>query len=386
MGLYGALIVRPTARRPTSPTTTRRPQFDPSREYLLLLTDIDPDLHHAVETGGTYDFNASTTATSRSTAASSRTPSRTTAPRCCQPAVRRAGADPAEHRHDQPAPGADPDDQRRRGSTTRSTRTATTRAQIAQDGRLLVPAGTATTEHFGETIGSGQTEDFLLRWDDQDNWNPTTNPLPVAPAELPQRAPSRTATPGTAAARTSATRARCRPAPSSQNICGEWYFPLHSHALNEFTNFDQGFGGMGTLLRVDPPGGCFASPRRHDARRRHAQERQRSTALAVDDGTYYQVNPKTTTRPTAHHRGADADHRRLGGRLPGHRHATTSGSTTRSCRSPAARARRPGRSSRGAARHGGGDPRRSGAVVTALATDWYAGFTGVAGRSHRTSR
>ena len=57
MGLYGALVVRPSAGRRASPTTTRRPQFDPTREYLLLLTEIDPDLHHAVETGGTYDFN-----------------------------------------------------------------------------------------------------------------------------------------------------------------------------------------------------------------------------------------------------------------------------------------------------------------------------------------
>ena len=61
----------------------------------------------------------------------------------------------------------------------------------------------------------------------------------------------------------------------SQNICGEWYFPLHSHALNEFTNYDQGFGGMGTLLRVDPAGGCTAPRRVDDHRRRHPQERQR---------------------------------------------------------------------------------------------------------------
>ena len=43
---------------------------------------------------------------------------------------------------------------------------------IAQDGRQLAP-----TEHFGETIGAGQTEDFLLRWDDVDQWSPS-NPLP----------------------------------------------------------------------------------------------------------------------------------------------------------------------------------------------------------------
>ena len=57
MGLYGALVVRPTAGadRAYGDAST---QFDPSREYLMLLNEIDPDLHHAVETGGTYDFNA----------------------------------------------------------------------------------------------------------------------------------------------------------------------------------------------------------------------------------------------------------------------------------------------------------------------------------------
>ena len=43
---------------------------------------------------------------------------------------------------------------------------------------------------------------------------------------------------------------------TSFNECGEFYFPWHSHALNEFTNFDEGFGGLSTLLRVEPPGGC----------------------------------------------------------------------------------------------------------------------------------
>jgi hypothetical protein len=40
------------------------------------------------------------------------------------------------------------------------------------------------------------------------------------------------------------------------NQCGEYYFPWHSHALNEFQNFDEGFGGLATALRVDPPLGC----------------------------------------------------------------------------------------------------------------------------------
>ena len=56
MGLYGALVVRPALGANCAYDAST--QFDPTREYLLLLGEIDPDLHHAVETGGTYDFNA----------------------------------------------------------------------------------------------------------------------------------------------------------------------------------------------------------------------------------------------------------------------------------------------------------------------------------------
>ena len=55
MGLYGALVVRPSDGDNfayNDPSTL----FDPKREYLLLLSELDPDLHRAVETGGTYDF------------------------------------------------------------------------------------------------------------------------------------------------------------------------------------------------------------------------------------------------------------------------------------------------------------------------------------------
>jgi len=43
---------------------------------------------------------------------------------------------------------------------------------------------------------------------------------------------------------------------TSYNQCGEEYFPWHTHALNEFQNFDEGFGGLGTAVVVFPPGGC----------------------------------------------------------------------------------------------------------------------------------
>ena len=60
---------------------------------------------------------------------------------------------------------------------------------------------------------------------------------------------------------------------------------------------------MGTLLRVDPPGGCFDAPPLDGHRRRRAQERLGVRAGRRRHAPYYQVNPKTTT-------AADRDDRR----------------------------------------------------------------------------
>jgi hypothetical protein len=240
--------------------------------------------------------------------------------------------------------------------------------QIAQDGRLV-----ASTEHFGETIGSGQTEDYLLRWDDSDNFDPVTKPFPVAPPNYrnvffkdgntwysgsPYLGYKGTLPVGTA----------------SQNVCGEWYFPLHSHALNEFTNFDQGFGGMGTLLRVDPPGGCFAAPT--SAGLIGGTLKSGSvTALGVADGNYYAVNPKTTTRPTATTAGATtitvasaAGFPTTGNyyiRIDNEVLQVTGGQGTTTWTVSR------GQLGTAAATH------TAGAVITALMTDWYASFGGV---------
>ena len=46
---------------------------------------------------------------------------------------------------------------------------------------------------------------------------------------------------------------------TSNNLCGEYYFPWHSHAVFEFTNFDEGFGGLATVVAILPsetPEGC----------------------------------------------------------------------------------------------------------------------------------
>jgi FtsP/CotA-like multicopper oxidase with cupredoxin domain len=296
MGLHGALIVRPNAT--TCPVvagtgcaydaTTR---FNPGREYLLLLSEIDPNLHHAVETNATYDLNARRaryflingrefpdTLQDNGTGLLPNQPYgalvrlQPNGPNNTQPAlIRMLNAGLLNHPFHP------------HGNHT---------TEIAQDGRLVAP-----TEHFGETIGSGQTLDYLIRWDDVDQWNPASNPLPVAQPNYrnlmfkdgntyysgsPYLGYMGTLPTGTV----------------SQNVCGEWYFPWHSHALNEFANFDEAFGGMATLLRVDPPGGCFAGPTGSTIVG-GVLKGGTFAALTSADTTYYQVNPKTTTRPTA---------------------------------------------------------------------------------------
>jgi FtsP/CotA-like multicopper oxidase with cupredoxin domain len=294
MGLYGALVVRPSAGANLAYDAAT--PFDPSREYLLLLSEIDPDLHHAVETGGTYDVNA---LHNRYFAINGRefpdtVQDNSSALLPTQPYGALVRIQPNTASNTRPAlvrmvnAGLDNHPFHPHGNHT---------TQIAQDGRrLLNPAGSAaaSSEHFAETVGSGQTQDFLLRWDDSDGWNPTSNPLPVQQPNYrdltfkdgntyyggnPYLGYKGTLPTGTV----------------SQNVCGEWYFPWHSHALNEFTNFDQGFGGMGTLLRVDPPGGCFTFPTSTTINTGGGTLRSGTyAALAVDDSTYYQVNSTTT--------------------------------------------------------------------------------------------
>jgi hypothetical protein len=366
MGLYGALVVRPSAG--ADQAYNAGTQFDPAREYLLLLSEIDPELHHAVETGATYDFtglhNRYFAINGREFPDTVQDNGSALLPE--QPYGSLVRIQPNSSSNNRPAlvrilnAGALNHPFHPHGNHTR---------QIAQDGRLV-----ASSEHFGETVGSGQTQDFLLRWDDQDNWNPGSNPFPVTQPNYrnltfkdgntyysgsPYLGAKGTLPTGTV----------------SQNLCGEWYFPWHSHALNEFTNFDQGFGGMGTLLRVDPPGGCTATAT-STAIVAGVLKSGSATALGADDATYYQVNPKTTTRPNATTAGATsitvasaAGFPTTGNyyiRIDNEVMLVTGGQGTTTWTV-----------TRGQLGTGPGVSHPSSATVTALANDWYAGFTGV---------
>ncbi len=129
---------------------------------------------------------------------------------------------------------------------------------VAQDGRLLGTGTSLSYEQFTQTTASGQTFDLLFKWTNVENWSPS-HPLPVTLPQLRNLVFKDDVTWYSGSPYIG--RKGALPAgTTSFNRCGEFYYPWHSHALNEFQNFDEGFGGLATLLRVDPPVGQGTPP------------------------------------------------------------------------------------------------------------------------------
>ena len=132
---------------------------------------------------------------------------------------------------------------------------------------------------------------------------------------------------------------------------------------------------MGTLLRVDPPGGCFAMASSTNIVGGTLKSGSVS-ALSGDDTTYYQVNPKTTTRTSASTAAqtsmtvASAAGFPAAGsyyvRIDNEVLNVTAGQGTGTWTVTR------GQLGTAAATHA------NGATITALANDWYGGFTGIA--------
>jgi FtsP/CotA-like multicopper oxidase with cupredoxin domain len=259
MGLYGALIVRPDGDFGFGPDYAYNhtsAQFDTTREYLILLHEIDPDLHSAVEEGFAYDVTKFRpryfTINGRAfpdTVADNNAPWLPSQPYGALVEVRAAtgGSQPALIRYANASMANHPFHPH--GNHLKV---------IARDGRLLRgPIDEDTSfENFTRTIGSGQTYDLLFKWTEVDAWiSPGGTPVPVTIPGLQNLV-----------FKDGATFYSGDPELGEQdelpvdvvtyNECGEFYFPWHSHALFEFTNFNEGFGGLATILRVDPPTGC----------------------------------------------------------------------------------------------------------------------------------
>ncbi len=128
---------------------------------------------------------------------------------------------------------------------------------IGRDGSPLIATATAANasyEKFLIDVGPGQTVDTTLKWTDVEHWDPNSNPIPV---DLPPLQ-DQLITPDTWFSE-SPYLGHTGDLPAgitNNNQCGEYYHVAHSHALQQATNYGATFGGMMTLIRIDPPAGC----------------------------------------------------------------------------------------------------------------------------------
>jgi hypothetical protein len=252
MGLYGALVVRP-AGFPGRAYAAASTAFNRATEYVLLMSEVDPALHQAVEQGQPYRPAAYHP---RYWMLNGRSFPDTIAPNGAswlptqpyssfihmQPYSDPGNPLPALVRYLSVGTRSHPFHPH--GNHGRI---------IARDGRPVSgPATDLTYEKFLVNVGPGQTWDVTYTWENVEHWNPDTNPIPVT---LPQQQDT--------IYKDDATWYGGSPYLGSMddlpvgvttfNECGEYYQMWHSHALNEAANYEAGFGGMMTIQRIDPP-------------------------------------------------------------------------------------------------------------------------------------
>jgi FtsP/CotA-like multicopper oxidase with cupredoxin domain len=250
MGLFGALVVRPTAgaeyayNRPDS-------RFTPTEEFMVLLSDIDPYQHQAVESGANFNLN---TYHPRYWLINGRgfpdSISDNFAPFLPdQPygaLARIYPFDPTNH----PLPG-------RVQYLNVGTENypfhphGNNGLVIGRDGHPLEgPTGQDLSfEKFAINIGPGQTWDVLFKWNDAEGYNDSTNPVPVTIPQVNNQEFGMFYSGSPYLGKTGPLP----PGASTLNQCGEYYIISHNHALFQITSWGVNMSGPITYVRVDPP-------------------------------------------------------------------------------------------------------------------------------------
>ena len=251
MGLFGALIVRPVEG---ANFANNRPDsvFNPDTEFMVLLSEIDPYLNMAVESGQNFNManyhprywliNGRGFPDSFAPNFASWLPS--------QPYGALARVEP--HIDGQP------------WSLTRYIGVGTVDLPmhphsksaliVGRDGRAYEGPGgeDLSFESFSLPMGPGQTWDGLFRWYDPDGYDPDTNPVTV---DIPSAVdvgygPLYSTSPYLGQQGTFPVDF------TTLNQCGEYYVISHVHALHKITSWGAPMTGPITFLRIDPPGGC----------------------------------------------------------------------------------------------------------------------------------
>lgn len=249
MGLFGALIVRPTMGANYA-YNRNDSQFTPTEEFLVLLSEIDPYLNQAVERGKSFNMNnyhprywllngrgfPDTVADNFASwlpnqpyGALARVYeyNATTHP---FPAVARyinvGTEDYPHHPH------------------------GNNGLVIGRDGRPLETStgGDLSFEKFDINIGPGQTWDVIFKWYDAEHYSPS-NPVPVTVPSLQNQEIGMfySGSPYLG------VQEVLPPGIQTLNQCGEYYIISHNHALYQITSWGVTMTGPITYMRIDPP-------------------------------------------------------------------------------------------------------------------------------------
>lgn len=250
LGLFGALVVRPTAGA-TFVYNRTDSQFTPEEEFMVLLSEVDPYLHWAAESGAPYNLNNYQARywlingrgfpDSISDNLSPFLPD--------QPYVALARITPFDTAlHPQPGAirylnaGTEEFPYHPHGNNG---------LVIGRDGRALAGAAgqDLSMEKFAINIGPGQTWDVLFSWHDAERYHPDTNPIPVT---IPQVNNQEfgifySGSPYLG------LQGPLPPGASTLNECGAYYIISHNHALFQMSSWGVNATGPITYVRVDPP-------------------------------------------------------------------------------------------------------------------------------------
>lgn len=122
---------------------------------------------------------------------------------------------------------------------------------IAADGALMKAGANDFTEgKFGIMVAPASTVDATFRWTNQENYSDSDGDrVPVAPPLGPnlQQGDFWSGSPYLG------DSGVLNPGILSHTQCGEYYHVAHDHNLPQATNYGATFGGMLTLIKVEPP-------------------------------------------------------------------------------------------------------------------------------------
>jgi FtsP/CotA-like multicopper oxidase with cupredoxin domain len=248
MGLYGAIVVRP-ALGANYVYNDPQSEFNPAEEYLMLLSEIDPILHKAIERSETFDLSQYHP---RYFLINGRTFPDTIAPNHAswlpnQPYGSLAHIHPLDASNPLPALsrylGVGYEDYPFHPHAFNS-------RIVGRDGNALRgPADQDLSfEKFSITVGPGQTWDALFAWEDDLALDEQNNPIPV---DLPgEQNVNYGIFFGSAYL---GNQDQLPVGTTSYNQCGEFYHIAHNHALQQLVGWGVVMTGQTTFTRIDPP-------------------------------------------------------------------------------------------------------------------------------------